>query len=513
VEARAGGLHPLEGGDKIRAAIQQGERSGWVGGLGLAKGFWPFAGSFRRGHRPEGPRRLARSLFYSTAEGALAAASENFAINYVPLFAVAAGASALHVSLLTAIPNLLANALQIPFGRMAERKGRNKPLWLLGNSVVRWVWLPMALLPWLIHDRQQLILALLLLTGLRGIGMAVAIPAWTALMADLTHRSWRGSYFGLRNLLANGVALAASVVAGFLIEAMGYPEGYALAFGAAWLVGLASLVAILPIHEPRHRSAGASAGRPRTGAVPEGTAPTPEQPARRTRFGSDWLVGGPAQWRREAPGFYEYAVSAFLWTAAVNLPAALFAVHFTEVLHGTPELWGIANGATFLTTILGQRQWGRLCDRVGQRPVMIWSGIGAALLPLWWAVIPSPAWVVAINLVGGIAWAGYNLAAFNLVLEVTPDSRRPSYVAVFNLGVGIAASAAPILGGLMAEWMGTGPVMAISSLLRLGALALFAHWSGMRWRRVAWGRRRPRGMSVPMGQDATSRQVRGQPRP
>lgn len=480
-----------------------------MGGLGLARGLWLFAGSFRRGHRPVGGHRLRRSLLYSTAEGTLATASDNFGINYIPLFAVAVGASPLHVSLLTAIPNLLANALQLPFGRLAERTGRNKPQWLVGVTLVRWAWLPMALFPWLIQDRWTLILALLLLTGLRGLGMAVAVPAWTALMADLTHRSWRGAYFAVRNILANLVALVASVVAGFVIEAMGYPVGYAIAFGAAWLVGLASLLAILPIHEPRHRTSHPE-------GQPKGQGDGAYGPARRRSrplFPSDWLAGGPARWKREAPGFYEYAVSAFAWNTAVNLPVALFPVHFTEHLKGTAELWGIANGATFLTTILGQRYWGRLCDRMGQRPVMIWSGIGAALLPLWWAIIPSPGWVVAINLVGGLAWAGYNLAAFNLVLEVTPDARRPSYVAVFNLGVGIAASAGPILGGLMAERVGTAPVMALSGVLRLASLALFARWSGIGVGQVAWRGRRPWGLTGLLAAGQARQQVQGRPRP
>lgn len=475
--------------------------------MGLARGLWLFAGGLRRGHRAAGNHRLRRSLLYSTAEGTLATASDNFGINYIPLFAVAAGASPLHVSLLTAIPNLLANALQLPFGRLAELTGRNKTLWLIGVTLVRWVWLPMALLPWLVHERQALILALLVLTALRGLGMAVAVPAWTALMADLTHRSWRGAYFAVRNILANLVALVASVAAGFVIESMGYPVGYAVAFGAAWLVGLVSLLTILPIHERRHRTCHA-----------EGEGQDPERlqgPAlRRSRplFPSDWLAGGPTRWRREAPGFYEYAVSAFLWNTAVNLPVALFPVHFTEHLRGTAELWGIANGATFLTTILGQRYWGRLCDRVGQRPVMIWSGLGAAMLPLWWAIIPSPGWVVAINLVGGLAWAGYNLAAFNLVLEVTPDARRPSYVAVFNLGVGIAASAGPILGGLLAEWVGTAPVMALSGVLRLASLALFARWSGFGVSRLTWRSSGPWGLAGTPGAGKARHEVQGRPR-
>ncbi|MBE3599675.1 MAG: MFS transporter [Limnochordaceae bacterium] len=176
-------------------------------------------------------------------------------------------------------------------------------------------------------------------------------------------------------------------------------------------------------------------------------------------------------------------MTAFIWNAAVNLPMALFPIYFTNDLHGSASLWGISNGVTFLMTVLGQRYWGRLCDTTGQRPVMVWSGLWAALLPLWWAIIPSPEWVVAINVVGGFGWAGFNLAAFNLLLEVTPDNRRPSYVAVFNLGVGIASSVAPILGAWVAEAIGIPAVMVASGVLRLASLLLFSRWGGVpvRW--------------------------------
>lgn len=416
---------------------------------------------------------------FSTYESTLAAASENFGLPFLPLFAIAAGASPLEVSLVSAVPNFVANALQLPFGRLAERTGRRKALWLAGNSVVRFVWIPVAILPWLIRDRRALILSLIALTAVRGLASAVAVPGWTALMADLTRRSWRGAYFAVRSILANVVALAATVIAGWLVGRWGYPTGYALVFGAAWLMGASSLLAILPIHEPSRVRMARGAPSPSSGeGAPAATSPAAgigaHHPARRSLFPADWFAGGPRNWKVEAPGFYEWAVSAFLWNAAVNLPAGLFPVMFAQVLRGTPELWGITNGVTFLTTILSQRYWGRLSDRIGQRPVMVGSGVWAAMLPLWWALIPSPEWIIAINVVGGVAWAGFNLAAFNLLLEVTPDARRPSYVAVFNLGVGIASSVAPILGAAASEWIGIHAVMVVSWAMRLGSLLLYA---------------------------------------
>lgn len=410
---------------------------------------------------------LHRALRWTTAEAVLATASENFAAPYLVLFAAAMGAGPLEVSLVAATPLLLTNVLQLPFGRLAQMTRSRKSLWLAGNAVARLVWVPIAVLPWVVRDRAALVAAYVGLLALRSAFAALAVPPWTAMMADLTDRAWRGQYFAMRNVLANLAALGASVAAGYLVEALGYPTGYAAAFAGAWLFGVLSLAAILPVDDP-------ASARPGEQALP-GSAPLAPD---RGPAPWDWWLGGPRRWRFEAPGFGEFALTSVLWNMAVHLPFGLFPVYFTQHLHGSAQLWGIANGATFLSTVLGQRPWGRMCDRAGQRPVLVGAGLWAALLPLWWALVPGPEWVVLINLVGGYVWAGYNLAAFNLVLEVTPERLRPSYVGLFNTGVGVAAALGPLLGGWLAQRLGIPAVLVLSTVLRLGALWLFARWSG-----------------------------------
>ena len=397
-------------------------------------------------------------------EGTLGAASDNLAVPYLGLFVLAAGGGPREVALATAIPALAANVLQLPFGWLASaRPGRRRMLWLAGSLPARLLWLAVAALPWVVSRREVLLSAYLALLALRGVFVALATPAWTALMADLTHRAWRGSYFAVRNILGNLAALVGSVAAGYA-AAQGYPGGYALLFGAAAATGLMSLVALVRVEE-LPPLVGPSAPR------------EPGPPARREASGGGfraWLARGRRRWRREAPEFYRFALTSLLWNLAVNLPIALFPVHFSVNLHGSPALWGLANGATFLTTVLGQRVWARRCDRTGARSVLLTSGLGCISIPLWWALAPGPEWVVAINLFGGYVWAGYNLAAFNYLLETTPGARRPAYVGAFNMGVGLATALGPLLGTAVAERIGMVPVMVISAAARAGALALFA---------------------------------------
>ena len=74
----------------------------------------------------------------------------------------------------------------------------------------------------------------------------------------------------------------------------------------------------------------------------------------------------------------------------------------------------------------------------------------------------------------GLGWAGFNLAAFNLLLEVTPDKNRTTFVAGYNALIGVAHFAGPLVGGVAADLFGVKPVFAAATLIRSAAWCLFA---------------------------------------
>ncbi len=106
---------------------------------------------------------------------------------------------------------------------------------------------------------------------------------------------------------------------------------------------------------------------------------------------------------------------------------------------------------------------------------MVFSGLGAVILPLLWWAAPNVWFPILIYIVNGLAWGGgYNLAAFNLLLEITPDENRSLYVGVYNTLMGIATAAGPLTGGFAAEIIGLKPIFLASFVLRGIALFLFA---------------------------------------
>src|SRR5262249_6418128 len=86
-------------------------------------------------------------------------------------------------------------------------------------------------------------------------------------------------------------------------------------------------------------------------------------------------------------------------------------------------------------------------------------------------------WQIAVvNAVAGICWAAYNLASFNLLLELAPADARAEAGALFQLVIALSATLAPIFGGQLADAIGFKPLFILSAALRwLGAIT-FVWW-------------------------------------
>lgn len=408
-------------------------------------------------------------------EGALATASDNIAGPFLALYALSLGATRTQIGLVTAVPALLGSVLQIPAALLTDRFRRRRLLMMIGTIGLRPTWLLVPLLP-LWFQGEEAIFAFLAFLAVRSAIGSAAPAAWASVMADIVPRKVRGAYFANRNVLCNLSALVASVGAGYLVRLFGTPRGYHAVFLLAGLVGIAAAytMAWFPDMDrirPHPPLSTAGAGSP--------DAPRPTVGGRWQRV---------LEYARRERSFAALVATAVLWNFSVTLPQPLFPIFYVESLGGSEGMWGVVSAASLVTTILGQRYWGPLADRHGNRNLMVASGIFAALIPLFWFLALRPGHALIVNAYAGFIWAGYNLAAFNLVLEATPDARRTTYVAGYNGLVGLAQFAGPIAGGLLADAVSIEAVLLVAAGLRLAGWLLFravipaSEGEAFRWR-------------------------------
>lgn len=383
----------------------------------------------------------------NTVEGGFAVAAENLAAPYLGLFALALGATPSQIGMLTAFPNFLGNILQIPAGLLADRMKDKRMIPIIGGYLARSTWAVLAFFPFLFPPEQRVFIVILLAT-FRIMAANLGVPAWTALQADLIPRSIRGKYYANRNVVLNSCALVATFGANFLLR-LEFPTSYQIIFVMATLLGLAATYVFsrIPFEQapPKVREVSKDSYAEKIRAFARG-------------------VGGHKD-------FSFYVMSAMVWNFGVSLSSPLFAVFFVENLGGQAGSWALFAAANIGTQIVIQRYWGNLADFFGQKNVMIYSGLGAVVIPILWWVSPNTWWPFVVHIVNGLAWGGYNLAAFNFLLEVTPDDNRTIYVGVFNTLMGVATAAGPLIGGFAAEIFGLRPIFLVSATLR--ALGLF----------------------------------------
>lgn len=390
-----------------------------------------------------------KAMRLNTVEGAFAVAAENLAAPFLALFALGLGATPSQIGMLTAFPNLLGNILQIPAGLLAERMEDKRILPAVGGFLNRSTWLALAFFPFLFPPEQRVAIVILLAT-FRITAANLGVPAWTALQANLIPRSIRGKYYANRNVVLNTSALLATFLANRLLR-LDFPLNYQIIFALASILGITATIVFLRIPF--------------------------EQPPVKARIGNQsYRVVAKNFWSevKEHKDFMSYSRSSLIWNFGVSLASSLFAVHFVDTMGGHPGSWAVFAATNIATQILIQRYWGRLADMFGQKNVMSFSGIGAVAVPLLWWVAPTLWFPIVINIVNGIGWGGYNLAAFNLLLEITPDDNRSLYVGVYNTLMGFATAAGPLVGGFAAEIFGLKPIFLASGALR--ALGLYVFW-------------------------------------
>jgi MFS family permease len=402
------------------------------------------------------------NLRFFWLDGIFASTSEAFFLNYIPLFALAYGASNEQIGWITAIGNLAGALALFPGARTMEATGQRKNLvvWT-GGGIARVALLLLALIPLFALPPMMAILAITSLNGLRAFMANFANPAWTALVADLVPNFMRGRYFSLRSFSMGICTLIFTALAGWIITSGGTWTGnvflgYQLAFFLAFATGMGSMFYFSRIDE------------------------TEIGPQAVTKH----VAGQLRRAIRETPGYMGFVVSAIVWNFALQIAGPFFNVYLVSDLGGNTATVGIVTSISSIFALAGQMVLGKWMDRKGAIWLAIVTGIPISILPMLWAAYTAP-WQVGVNnAFGGFLWAGYNLANFNLLLQLTPNAGRARAVALYQTGVFAAAVAGPLVGGYIADHISFQLVFLLSGIGRLLATGLFVWLTALPLRRL-----------------------------
>jgi MFS family permease len=402
-----------------------------------------------------------RSLRISVIEGSFATVHIAITIGaLVTGYALMLGASDFQLGLLAAL-NALSTAGSVISAQLLGRLGSRRKLTVLSATIGRAVWAGLCLLPFIKLLPGIRLAAFFVIVFLGNTLINIGNNAWLSWMTDLVPLERRGRYFGMRSTVLGAVTMLTNYGAGRLFDHMKQAgleaRGFALIFGIAAACALAAGIILNRQWEPPLK----------------GERPLPVR---------DILV---IPFRNE--GFRRLLLFYICWSLSTSVAGPFFGAHMIKNLYmpySVIALYSIVAGILNLTT---QPLWGKIIDRVGNRPVLLFNLAGIFLLPLFWLFATRtfylPIWIDAF--LTGLFWPGFNLAGFNLVLSTAPEQNRTSYLGMYTMTTGLAVFLGSLTGGWLAnlwhgvrlEFLGFSIVnfqilFVLSSLLRVMTLPL-----------------------------------------
>ncbi|MEZ7879066.1 MAG: MFS transporter [Rhodospirillales bacterium] len=122
---------------------------------------------------------------------------------------------------------------------------------------------------------------------------------------------------------------------------------------------------------------------------------------------------------------------------------------FAEHYQASPFQVGLLMAVYSLTQFVAAPFWGRLSDRIGRRPVLLFSLAGAVLAYLWLGVAEELWALFAARAVGGFM-AGNISAAFAYVADITTRETRAKGMGMIGAAFALGFTIGPAIGGILA---------------------------------------------------------------
>ncbi len=392
--------------------------------------------------QPLSEKETARGMKYITADGAATAAKDSVMVSYLTPLALALGATNQQIGLLNGLPTLFGNLIQPAAGKYIETLGGKKSTTLIAHALAPIVIFIIASLS--ISAIQEKIFYLIIFTTIYQAILNFGSTAWLSWTSDIIPEKTRGEFFGRRNSIAGFVSLGVSFVAGWLLNTMGGGNsGFSIIFGFAALAGAVSYFLLRKV--------------PKSPQAPHG------------HFNL-----GIKEFFKDFHGhknFSNFTYYIFFLNFGVFIVSPFFVVYMLKDLGIGYFGYAFLIAAEAVVAIFSQKYWGKMMDRFGDRTILGVCGILISVVPIAFIFTGDFLTLLFAQALAGFAWAGFDLARFNFLLDVTPPQKRPNFIANHKLLTGMTIFAGGLVGGFLAGAFAGVEILFLEGLKVLFALA------------------------------------------
>jgi len=365
-----------------------------------------------------------RGLRYGLRDGACQAVTQGSGEQYLSAFALLLHASPFQLSVLSALPQLIGTGAQLVSVKLLRWFPNRKALISAGTVGQAFAWIPIVLLPLLIPQWGPW----LVVCGAAAYFACAQFtaPAWNSLIADWLDQHERGAYFARRAQVIAGLSFFALCGAGWVLSLWQHSTaawwGFVLIFALAGSARILSALALSPVQDLH---------------------PTAHQEAQQG-FRGFFRLSATKDFRR-------FLLFSGLMHASVLIAGPFFVLYMLQDL----QLSYIGYGGWLAAGLLGQlltlQAWGQFGDRFGNKAILSITGFTVPILPMLYLVSTNLGFLLAVNFLGGVIWAGLALGLQNYVFDSVRPEERAKAIALYSTVNAIGWSVGALLGSWLVE--------------------------------------------------------------
>lgn len=369
------------------------------------------------------------------------------------------GASYAEIGTFRSVGNIAPTVLQPVWGAASDKVGHTKAFVAFGTltglfTVYLFLW---AAAP----------MDMIILYAIQSILLSIQIPTWMSLIGSLVDEDVRGEELGRLGIVTNTTAVLATLITGFIAGVPGiipyiqsmlgdfspillpsidvWREAYYLPFYFTAIIGIISSLVSMRIKEDHIGS------KEERGFPPILT-----------------LLSKPGDFRR-------LCFIAVFFSFAMSMSWPYFVVVQREWLENTLLEIAIASALMSIVGALLTRPFGRLSDRIGRKPLIVFGRSILFTIPLLYALATHVWMIYLANIIAGVAMATAYNAMIAYILDVSPKEERGSHLAVFNTFTGVIFLFGSFLSGILGEALVPiiGSYLAVFSMLMTSCVLRF----------------------------------------
>jgi len=181
-----------------------------------------------------------------------------------------------------------------------------------------------------------------------------------------------------------------------------------------------------------------------------------------------------ALWRRNLAALVAAVFIGFTGFTLVMPFLPIYIQQMGETDLGAIAMWtGVSLGVTPAMTALFAPIWGRLADRFGRKVMVLRSLASFVILMAAMGFARAPWHLFALRLVQGF-FAGYGALCLAMAAEGAPEGRMAQSIGVVQTAQRLGPALGPVIGGIVAAWVGLRATFLITASFYLVAFVLVA---------------------------------------